>query len=184
VFLSFEGLSEPQALWIQNFHAYYDDFQFFAASVSQDYPNLPIYVVAHSMGGFIAAHTMARCPELVKRAVFLSPMMKNLCGLKDFHYRCPLPRCVAYGIAAFHHYIGMGHAIVIGYSREKSTDHVPINVQTSDVAKNQQWMDLRKKYPHLIAASVTNDWTYHAINEGDEFEASYNQVVTNTLILR
>jgi lysophospholipase len=183
IFVCFKGLTESQSLWVHAFDDYVDDFMYFVTTITKDLPNLPIFVLAHSMGGFIAANAMCRLPALVQRAILLAPMIRNLSGVKALDYRGSLPQTVAYWLAAMNKHLGMGTVHCLGYFKEKPTDRMNINVITSDQEQLDKWMDLRMRYPNIIATCVTNDWIYHSIRAQNKFESKYEFVKTNTLIL-
>jgi lysophospholipase len=51
--LSGRWLNESQSLWVNSFDDYVDDFVYFTTLVNKDYPNLPLYVIGHCLGGII-----------------------------------------------------------------------------------------------------------------------------------
>jgi alpha-beta hydrolase superfamily lysophospholipase len=114
-FVCFEsGLTESQSLWVHTFDDYVDDFMYFVTTVGKDYAhlNLPMFLLAHSMGGFISAIAMSRLPTLVNRAVLCAPMLRNKCGMKAIDYQYPLPQPLAYWITALSSYMGLGKLLV------------------------------------------------------------------------
>jgi alpha-beta hydrolase superfamily lysophospholipase len=157
---------------------------FFVTTISKEYSNLPIFVLAQGMGGFIATNAMCRLPSLIQRSILLAPMIRQKCGMKFFNFRYPFPQTVAYWIAAMHKHLGMGTLHYWGYLIEKSTDKLPVDIYTSDQEQLEKWMDLRMRYPNLITTCITNDWFYHSIRAQNKFESKYEFVKTNTLILR
>ncbi|MFC0445502.1 alpha/beta fold hydrolase [Pseudidiomarina halophila] len=71
--------SNPHNGHVHHFDDFVDDFAGFARSAEQHMSEhyrteLPIYLVAHSMGGAIAALYLSRYPHKVKSAVLSSPM--------------------------------------------------------------------------------------------------------------
>jgi lysophospholipase len=182
--LSGRWLTESQSIWIHTFEDYVDDFVYFATTITKDSPSLPIFLLAHSMGGFIASIAMARLPSLIQRAVLCAPMLRNKCGNKASHYQYPLPQPLTYWIVSLLKYIGLGSMHTIGFFKEKPTDKIPINVYTSDAEQLTKWEALRMKYPnHMITTCITNDWVYHSIRAQKKFAERYSFVKTNTLIL-
>ncbi len=180
----FIGLTESQSLWVNTFDDYIDDFMYFVTTISKEYPQLPIFVLAHSMGGFIAANAMCRLPSLVNRAILCAPMIRNKCGTKVLDFRYPLPQPLAYWFAALNKYFGLGTMHTLGFFKEKPTDKMNLNVVTSDQEQLDNWIALRMRYPNLIATYVTNDWIYHSLRAQNKFASKYEFVKTNTLILR
>lgn len=171
-------------MWVNSFEDYTDDFVYFVTAIAKEYSHLQMFLLAHSMGGFIAVNAMSRLPALINRAVLCAPMLRNKCGMKVLDYKYPLPQTVAYWLTLFACQLGMGTMHAIGYFKEKPTDKLPINVVTSDQTQLTKWQDLRMMYPDLITTCVTNDWTVHAIRAQRKLAARYEFVKTNILILR
>lgn len=147
--------------------------------------DLPVYVIAHSMGGFITTAAMSRLPTLINRTVLVAPMLRMKCGMKCLNYRCPLPQTVAYWLTNLSCYLGLGTMHAVGFFKEKSTDQLPLYVYTSDAEEQLKWQNLRMSYPNsLIATCVTNDWVLQSIRAQKKLANRYQFVKTNTLILR
>lgn len=86
--LSGRWLAEQQSTWVHSFDDYVDDFVYFVTTiVITETPNLPLYAVAHSMGGLIVSIAMSRLPTLITRCVLVSPMFRSKCGMKVIGYR-------------------------------------------------------------------------------------------------
>ena len=152
--------------------------------MNKDSPHIPVYVLAHSMGGMITAMAMARLPTLINRAVLCAPMIRNKCGMKCFDYKYPPPQPLVYWMTYVACYAGLGSAHCMGYFKEKPTDKLSLHVTTSDQEQLNNWQDLRMRYPSLICTCVTNDWILHAIRAQKRFSHRYETVRTNTLVLR
>lgn len=179
------GLTESQSLWVNTFDDYVDDFVYFVTTISKEAPTeAPVFLLAHSMGGFIAASAMSRLPTLVNRAVLCAPMFRMKCGTKALDFKFPLPQTLTKWVANLHCYFGFGTYHTLGYFKEKSTDKINLNVYTSDPKMNEKWMALRLQYPHIIATCVTNDWVYQSIRAQRRLATRYEFVRTNTLVLR
>ncbi|RYG98855.1 alpha/beta hydrolase, partial [archaeon] len=182
-FSSPTGLTESQSLWVNTFDDYVDDFVYFVTSISKDHPHLPVFVLAHSMGGFITTAAMARLPTLVSRAALCSPMLRMKCGVKAMDFKYPLPQTLTHWITTLSCYMGLGTYHALGYFKEKNTDKLSINVFTSDQAQLDKWMALRLSYPQLITTCVTNDWVLQSIRAQRRLATKYQFVKTNTLVL-
>eukprot|EP01031_Cornospumella_fuschlensis_P034311 gene34311-41526_t len=181
--LSGRWLTESQSLWVNTFDDYVDDFVYFVTSISKDHPELPVFVLAHSMGGFIATAAMARLPTLVSRAVLCAPMLRMKCGMKALDFKYPMPQTLTHWITSLSCYMGLGTYHALGYFKEKSTDKLNLNVCTSDQAQLDKWMALRMNYPQLITTCVTNDWVLQSIRAQRRLATKYQFVKTNTLVL-
>ncbi len=166
------------------FEDYVDDFVYFVTTIAKEYVHLPMFLVAHSMGGFIAAVAMSRLPTLINRAVLCAPMFRNKCGMKALDFQYPFPQSVAYWLTSLSCQAGLGTMHAIGYFKEKPTDRLPLNVVTSDQAQLDKWQSLRMLYPNLITTCVTNDWLVHSVRAQRKFASRYEFVRTNTLVFR
>lgn len=65
---------------IDRYERYVEDLLAVADMAKQAHPELPLLLYGHSMGGGVAAAALARRPELFKRAVLSSPMIRPLTG--------------------------------------------------------------------------------------------------------
>lgn len=72
--LSSRELENRHKGYINRFSDYLDDLESFFLSVVAP-QGLPVYILAHSMGGNIALHFMSRHPSKIKKAVLISPMI-------------------------------------------------------------------------------------------------------------
>lgn len=61
---------------VDDYMRYVNDLLFVARSAAQDYPNMPLLLYGHSMGGGIAAAAAAQAPELFSRLILSSPMIR------------------------------------------------------------------------------------------------------------
>ena len=181
--LSGRWLAEPQSTWIHSFDDYVDDFIFFVTTISRETSKLPMYLLAHSMGGLVSSIAMSRLPTLINRAVLSAPMFRHKCGLKCFNYAYPLPQQIAYWATVLSCRAGLGMMHAIGFFKEKSSDPLPLNVTTSDIEQLERWRQLRQKYPQIMSTCVTNDWVLQSIRAEKKFEARFEFIQTNTLIL-
>lgn len=86
--LSGRWLAEQQSTWVHSFDDYVDDFIYFVTTiVAVESIILPVYAIAHSMGGLIASIAMSRLPTLITRCVLTSPMFRSKAGMKVIGYR-------------------------------------------------------------------------------------------------
>ena len=178
--LSGRWLPDIQSTWVKTFDDYINDFVYFVTKlIVNDTRKLPRYVLAHSMGGLVAAVAMARNPSIINRAVLIAPMFRMKCGTKSMNYRLPLPQPIAHWIAYFCITLGFGAFHSIGYRNEAYSDKLPLNTFTSCEEKLLEMEALRQKYPNIIATCVTNDWVRHSLQAQIDFAKLYPLVRTN-----
>ena len=182
--LSGRWLSESQSTYIHSFNDYVDDFVYFVTTFSRETNSrIPVFLIAHSMGGLIASIAMSRQPTLINRAVLCAPMLRNKCGMKVFDYRFPFPQPIAYWITWLSCYLGLGTMHSAGYFVERPADMLKLNITTTDQTQLDKWQQLRQRYPSIMSTCVTNDWVLHSIRAQKKFAEKYKLVQTNTLIL-
>ena len=88
--------------FVENYIQYVDDAELVVARAHQENPGLPVFMLGHSMGGFITAFYGIKYPEsltgqiLSGAAVILSPLVKDMEG---FDYNAvpmdPIPNALA-----------------------------------------------------------------------------------------
>ncbi len=65
---------------VDSYKRYVDDLLYIAHLCKKAYPDLPMYIYAHSMGGGVAAVAIAAEPKLFTKAVLTSPMIRPQTG--------------------------------------------------------------------------------------------------------
>lgn len=204
--LSGRWLNETQSTWVYNWDDYVNDFHYYVSFVIRGESNsqLPIYLIAHSMGGLISSIAMSRYQNLITRAVLLAPMLRMKCGTKALNYRFPLPQIVTHWASwfgllfvallhfLFYIYVyyrlfswaGLGTMHSLGFFKERPMDALPHDVFTSDVDQLKNMELLRQRYPILLSTCITNDWIKHSLEAQQEFTKFYGLIRTNTLVLQ
>lgn len=135
------------------------------------------------MGGLICSVAMSKLPNLINRAVLLSPMLRNKCGMKYFNYQFPLPQPLTYWIQSLACYFGFGRSHALGYFKESPDDLLKLNITTSSQEQLNLWHKLRQFYPSIISCCVTNNWVLQSLKAQNRFESRYKFVFTNTLVI-
>lgn len=77
---SYRLTGDPCLVHVDRWQRYVDDLLAVAQAAHAQYPDLPLYLYGHSMGGGIAAAALARQPALFQRAVLSSPMIRPQTG--------------------------------------------------------------------------------------------------------
>lgn len=91
---------------IEHYEEYLDDLAYIADMAAKEHPGLPLYLYAHSMGGGIGAAFLERRPEVFRKAVLTSPMIRP--------QTAGIPFCIARLIAIIMTGLGRGTKYVIG----------------------------------------------------------------------
>lgn len=72
------GRSGGERAYVDSFHDYFDDADVVVEKARADYPNLPVFLLGHSMGGFIAAGYGAKYPGKLRGEVFSGAAVRPL----------------------------------------------------------------------------------------------------------
>lgn len=81
---SYRLVKDLSKVHVDSFERYVDDFIFFAEKAKEENPELPLYILGHSMGGGIAACVITKAPKLFEKAVLSSPMIRPNTGDKPW----------------------------------------------------------------------------------------------------
>jgi lysophospholipase len=147
--LSSRMLANRHKGFIKNYDIYLNDLNQFISKIVQPEAAIPLIFLSHSMGGHIALRFIHEYPELVDKAVLVSPMIDILTS--------PLPGWFVRLIACIATKAGLDHTYIIGsddYTVEKFKD----NRLTSDPAR---FMDENKaimENPDLALGGPTYGW--------------------------
>ncbi len=111
--LSVRELENKQKGYVKDFNYYLDDLKLFYNSLVKP-QQLPVTILAHSMGGHIALRFMAESNEKIEKAVLVCPMVDIVTN--------PIPRTIAGKIADYLVKYGLGNSYLTGkgdYCRSK-----------------------------------------------------------------
>jgi len=195
--LSGRWLMEEQTTWIYSFDDYIQDFLFFANMIKKsDYDNsdnitttsnsnknIPLYCIAHSMGGLIASVAMSKNRGLFDRLILSAPGFRFKCSMKATDYAAPLPLPLAYIINYTFCLLGLGQIHCLGWFKEKSTD--PISEQLTTCKEQRELQrQLRIKVPSIISCCPTCEWLIHCLDAQEAFAAIYASMHTPCIIFK
>ncbi|MGD9333610.1 MAG: alpha/beta hydrolase [Desulfobacterales bacterium] len=148
--LSSRMLANRHKGFIKNYDIYlYDLNRFVIKIVQPEASAIPLVILAHSMGGHVALRFIHEHPELVDKAVLVSPMIDILTS--------PLPGWFVRLIARLAILLGLDHAYIIG-SGNYTVEKFKNNRLTSDP---ERFMDENKaiaENPDLALGGVTYGW--------------------------
>ncbi len=155
--------------YVDEFDHYAQDVKtFFDQVVSQTYCR-ETYLLAHSMGGGIAADFLQKYPGLVDRAVLTSPMLKILTK--------PYPYAVARGIVLGSVAIGRGKQFAIGEKPFNPTDDFESNRFTGSKVRYDMWMNLFRELPQTQIGGVTNRWVNEIMKGTKRVRSQYGKLL-------
>ncbi len=94
-------------VFVDDYIRYVEDLLFVGRMAAREFPNLPLYLYGHSMGGGIAAAAAAKEPELFSGLILSSPMIRPSSA--------PLPWGAAAMIAGFFCLTGQSERYLFGH---------------------------------------------------------------------
>jgi lysophospholipase len=174
-----QGLSErwlAHAKWVYNWDDYVDDLSFYITTVTRENPSLPVYAIAHSLGGLILAVCMSRHPTLINRCVLLCPMFRTRFYISIFRHMLPVPEPIVYWVSSCLSIMGLGAFPAFGF--DLTTD-----IRADNELQMKFTKALYEKYPGLYSGAATNDWRRLCILAQKKFSRRYKFVRTNCLVL-
>ena len=77
---SYRLTKDPDKVHVDTYKRYVNDLLYVAHTAKKAYPDLPLYLFGHSMGGGTAAAAAAYKPELFDKVVLSSPMIRPQTG--------------------------------------------------------------------------------------------------------
>ena len=175
--LSPRELEDPHKGHITDFALYSKDQQQFIAEVVKAQTQLPLNLLAHSMGGAVAVQLLAQQPALFQRAVLTSPMIapnatvafseQDGCYLAAaFEWTCP--DCYAGFVAQ-------------PYPFDQTFAD---NILTSSKTRYQLFRDLYQQQPQLQLGGPTWAWLSQACAVAEQMSQLAQQIKTPVLILQ
>jgi len=156
--LSSRMLANRHKGFIKNYDTYLDDLNLFIRKIVWPQAAIPLIFLSHSMGGHIALRFIHEYPDLVDKAVLVSPMIDILTS--------PLPGWFVRLITWVAIKAGLDHAYIIGsgdYAVEKFKD----NRLTSDPKRFTDENKAIVENPDLALGGVTYGWlsaTFESVN--------------------
>lgn len=78
--LSYRMVKDMSLVHVDSYMRYVDDLLYIAHLCKNAYPDLPMYLYAHSMGGGVGATLIAKEPKLFTKAILTSPMIRPQTG--------------------------------------------------------------------------------------------------------
>lgn len=175
--LSPRDLKDPHKGHITDFRFYSQDQNQFITEVVKAQTNLPLNLLAHSMGGAVAVQLLTQQPALFRRAVLTSPMIapnttvafseQDGCYLAAaFDWTCP--DCYAGFVSQ-------------PYPHDQAFAE---NILTSSNTRYQLFRDLYKQQAQLQLGGPTWSWLSQACEVAEQMPDFARQVKTPVLMLQ
>ncbi|MDD5803028.1 MAG: alpha/beta hydrolase [Clostridia bacterium] len=147
--LSYRLTEDPSLVHIDCWKRYAEDFLLICHEIKQKYPDLPLNLFAHSMGGAIGAIAASFEPELFHKIILSSPMIRPLTG------NVPWPLLVM--IAHVQCLFGKEESYVAGQKPYDGSDTFETSAATSK-ARFERYNEIRKAHKELQTSAASYGW--------------------------
>lgn len=147
---------DPRIAHITDFRLYVEDARSFLHNVVLPQTRGPVYLLAHSMGGLVAAHLLEKEAEHFRAAAFSAPLFELNTGI--------IPELVALGVVNLQIVLGRGTQFAPGSGDfdPKKVDPSHCNT-THSVARCRHQLELYQKEPQTFIAGPSNQWVKEVI---------------------
>ena len=152
--LSYRLTGDPAKVHIDSYKRYVNDLLFIAHTAKNTYPDLPLYLFGHSMGGGIAASAGALEPSLFARIVLSAPMIRPATG----NFPWPLTRIICRVFVC----IGKGKDYAPGQHPYDGKDNFEGSASTSK-ARYDYYNAIRKADEKLQMNGATYGWLFAGV---------------------
>ncbi len=187
--LSSRQVENPQVGHVQDFSLYVRDFNQFYHQVVASRNSRQTYLLAHSMGGLVAALYANQRPKQIDGIIMIAPML----GINTE----PWPQWLAYYIASSLDWLGFGKSYVFGHGQWEETPFAH-NRLTHSAARYQYGVELFRQNEGLVIGGVSNRWLKTSMEHGEKamqlapqfknkilmFEAQHDSFVLSTPMQR
>lgn len=146
---------EDMALvFVDDYARYVEDLLFVSRTAAQEFPDLPLYLYGHSMGGGIAAAAAAKAPELFSALILSSPMFRP--------NSAPLPWWLASLTAGVFCLAGKEQRYLIGYSSDDGRERF---ADSAGVCEERflYYLKKRSQEPLFQTSAASYGWLWQAV---------------------
>lgn len=162
---------------VVDFNQYTQDQLQFVRQIVQLHTQLPLNILAHSMGGAVAAKMLAAAPSLFQRAVFTSPMIApNATVAVSEQDGCYLASALSWSCPDC--YAGF---VAQPYAGDQSFAE---NILTSSATRYRLFRQLYQAQPALQLGGPTWQWLSQACQVADEMPKLAQRIKTPVLMLQ
>jgi len=182
--LSERALENPNKGYVENFQFYVDDLAMFINDIvsshcTVDGKTKKPYLLAHSMGGAIAARYLQDYPNSIQAAVLSSPMLGfNSGGIPEF-IMLPLVKLTA----KINQWFDDTPWYFIGQKNYRQKRFSGNSLMHSKL-RFQKFNQIYQKVPELQLGGITVKWLTESINALDTIFAKIDQITTPTIVLQ
>ena len=177
--LSERLLSNPHKGYVANFGDYESDLSYFIDHIVASACPIKPYLLAHSMGGLIAARYLLNKPQSIKAAVLSSPMIGFNSG--------PLPSFITKGLIRvtnrLNHWVSDTPWYFLGQKNYQVTPFSQ-NILSHSKTRYQHFIELYKNTSDVQLGGVTVHWLAESIKAQNETLRQLEQLSTPIIVLQ
>lgn len=167
---------DPQKTHVDRFDDYVEDVKTFIDTIVQPHRHRRIFLLAHSLGGCIAARYLEKYPGQITAAVLSAPMLQINTG--------SYPHFVAYTIAALATAYGKGDEYAIGQG-PREEPRFEKNITTHSYARWSKWEEeLIPAHPQIRSGGATYNWVKESMEAGWTARRQAEGIATPLLIFQ
>lgn len=148
---------------VDSYERYVKDFLYVAHMAHMEHPDLPMMLYGHSMGGGIGAVAAAREPELFKKVILSSPMIRPATRGIPWH--------TASAVTEFFCRTGREMRYILGQQPAAGKENFEESSATSKV-RFDYYQQKREKEPLYQMRTASYGWTREAVRLNRELERS------------
>jgi len=182
--LSERALENTHKGYVERFQYYVDDLATFIDNTVSPHCNVDEktqkpYLLAHSMGGAIAARYLQDYPNKIQAAVLSSPMLGfNGGGIPDF-----IAGPLINASAQLNQWFGATPWYFLGHKDYANTEF-DNNLLMHSTLRYQQFTQLYQATPAIQLGGVTIKWLTESIMALDKIFANVDQITTPTIVIQ
>jgi lysophospholipase len=167
---------DPQKVYVDSFDDYVADLKTFIDDIVMAKPHAKLFILAHSMGGCIAARYLEKNPDSLDAAILNSPMLQINTG--------SYPPSVAYAIASLATTLGMGDQYALGQG-PRDDPYFFDATTTHSYARWSTWEeDLIPNNPVIRSGGATYSWVKRSMETGAFARREAARIATPVLLLQ
>ncbi|MCW8831920.1 MAG: alpha/beta fold hydrolase [Colwellia sp.] len=177
--LSERALNNPHKGYVEDFQYYVDDLAYFIENIVSQHCQRKPYILAHSMGGAIAARYLQDFPDSIQAAVLSSPMLGfNGGGVPEF-----IAQSVIKTTAQLNQWLDDSPWYFIGHKDFAHTGFANNPLMHSAV-RYQIFTELYQNTPAIQLGGVTTKWLTESLAALEKLFANIDSISTPTLVLQ
>ena len=179
-----QGLSERMTMnnhkgYVKKFDDYVEDlYQFVSQIVTPQCKNQKPFLLAHSMGGAIAARLLQKYPYCISATVLSSPMIAINSGLLPAGFAKSLIKSAD----CFNRIVSNIPWYFIGQGNYKTASFTGNNL-THSKGRYQRFIELYQKYPAIQLGGVTTHWLRQAIKNQEVLFTEIDKITSPIFII-